>query len=711
MMQTTLTGLNRNRLRRWLAVFFLALAIPTGILVYQAYSQLKWEAFHQHRVLAEELAARIDNRYRQLLNEEETRSFSDYAFLVIAGDPSASFVQRSPLSDYPVSTAIPGLIGHFQVDAAGAFSTPLLPQPGVEPAAYGISADELDRRLALAGRMQQILSRNRLVRDGESGTIGGKAVRVQPGLRSDRPTTAHAPGTAADTDTAARLSLDDAAAPPPRQAEQQPAGQAAFDRLNEAITPLQQERKQKHSQALGRVEDLKLDSRYHALPTDEQPVGPAVAPAPLAEKRAARRERSALPEALSETGLVSAEPTLETETAVPRTGQSALRIHTFESEIDPFEISLLDSGHFVLFRRVWRDGQRYVQGVLIEQQPFLQGGIQSAFLETALSQMSELIVAYQGNVFTAFTGQAARGYLSSAEELRGALLYQRRLSAPLSGIELIFSITRLPAAPGSSLVSWIAAVLALVLLGGFYLMYRLGAGQIDLARQQQDFVSAVSHELKTPLTSIRMYGEMLREGWADDAKKQTYYDYIFDESERLSRLITNVLQLARMTRNDLQVDLRPVSAGELLDTVRSRVGAQVERAGFEFTLDCSDAAAGSVIRVDPDYFTQIIINLVDNAIKFSARAERRAIDLGCALRQDGSVLFTVRDYGPGVPRDQMKKIFKLFYRSENELTRETVGTGIGLALVHQLVLAMDGQVDIVNQSPGAEFRVSFATSS
>ena len=90
-------------------------------------------------------------------------------------------------------------------------------------------------------------------------------------------------------------------------------------------------------------------------------------------------------------------------------------------------------------------------------------------------------------------------------------------------------------------------------------MYRLGVKQIRLTRQQQDFVSAVSHELKTPLTSIRMYGEILREGWADEEKKKTYYAYIHDESERLSRLISNVLQLARMTRNELRIDLKPVT--------------------------------------------------------------------------------------------------------------------------------------------------------
>ena len=385
---------------------------------------------------------------------------------------------------------------------------------------------------------------------------------------------------------------------------------------------------------------------------------------------------------------------------------SEIRIRTFESEIDPFEFSLLDSGHFVLFRKVWRDGQRFIQGAVIEQQPFLQGLIESMFLDTALSTMSDLLVAYRGDVFSAFSGRAAREYLSSAEALRGTLLYQTRLSAPLGDVELILSIKRLPAGAGGRVISWLAAILLLVLCGGFYLMYRLGAGQIDLTRQQQDFVAAVSHELKTPLTSIRMYGEMLREGWASEDKKKIYYDYIFDESERLSRLIANVLQLARMTRNKLQIDTKPLTVAALMDGIRSRVSSQLERAGFELNMSCEADAGQAIIQADPDGFSQIFINLVDNAIKFSASAEKKVIDIGCQRLRDGSVQFSVRDYGPGVAADQMKKIFKLFYRSENELTRETVGTGIGLALVHQLAQAMGGQVDIVNREPGAEFRVN-----
>jgi signal transduction histidine kinase len=481
-------------------------------------------------------------------------------------------------------------------------------------------------------------------------------------------------------------------------AEQLAPGQAAFDRLNKAAAPREQENKQQAS-TLGRVEDLQLDYRYQSEPAAAVERQVTSSRTPVATKR---KERSVLPEPAE--GVREADaPALDSSRM-----QADLRIRTFESEIDPFEFSLLDSGHFVLFRKVWRDGQRYIQGALIEQQPFVQGLIETMFLETTLSTMSDLLLAWRGDVFSAFSGRSAREYLSSAETLRGTVLYQSHLSAPLGDLELILSITRLPAGAGGRVITWLAVILLLVLFGGFYLMYRLGAGQIDLTRQQQDFVSAVSHELKTPLTSIRMYGEMLREGWASDEKKKIYYDYIFDESERLSRLIANVLQLARMTRNKLQVDTKPLAVAELLDGIRSTVSSQTERAGFELNVHCEPAAGQATIRADPDGFAQIFINLVDNAIKFSAGAEQKVIDIGCQRLRDGSVQFSVRDYGPGIPGDQMKKIFRLFYRSENELTRETVGTGIGLALVHQLARAMGGKVDVVNREPGAEFRVTIA---
>jgi len=387
--------------------------------------------------------------------------------------------------------------------------------------------------------------------------------------------------------------------------------------------------------------------------------------------------------------------------------QESVRITTFESEIDPFSFSLLDSGHFVLYRKVWRNGERYTQGLLFNQQDFLQEIIETTFRKTSLSTMSNLVIAYQGNVFSVFSGEAYQASYSSIAKLRGELLYQARLSSPLSDIQLIFSITHLPLGAGANVIVWATFIIGLVLLVGVFFIYRLGIRQITLVQQQQDFVSSVSHELKTPLTSIRMYGEILREGWAEEEKKKIYYDYIYDESERLSRLIDNVLQLARMTRNELQLNTKSITVAELMDTIRSKISSQLERSDFELNLDFSNIDEKISLHVDPDAFLQIFINLIDNSVKFSRQAKIKKIDLICKKDINHSVKFTVRDYGPGVAKNQMGKIFTLFYRAESELTRETVGTGIGLALVHRLITNMNGKIEVINKNPGAEFSVTF----
>jgi signal transduction histidine kinase len=330
---------------------------------------------------------------------------------------------------------------------------------------------------------------------------------------------------------------------------------------------------------IGKVSDLKLDedlqkkseSLERAQEQQRQEISRDYAPS-----RAKRREQIALPESV---------PSADREEITNVAGPTDLRINTFESEIDPLEFSLLDSGHFVLFRNVWREGERYIQGLLVNQNAFVAGAIEKAFYDSRLSTMSNLIVGYQDDVISYYPGPVHSSYPGSAGEMQGALLYSKRLSAPLESLELIFSINRLPQGPGATVLGWVTVVLAMVFVGGFITLYRLGLSQINLARQQQDFVSAVSHELKTPLTSIRMYGEMLKEGWADDAKRQDYYEFIHDESERLTRMITNVLQLAKITRNEPNFDLRSTRVGELMSNIESKIASQVERAGFALNFD------------------------------------------------------------------------------------------------------------------------------
>lgn len=706
-----------RRLKLALAAFFLALAIPTAMLVWHAYDQLKWEAFYRFRLQAEELTARIDASLAEAMRDAESRGVGDYGFLVIAGDPSASFVERSPLARFPVESDVPGVLGYFQVDAAGQFSTPLVPTDNTDPGSYGVSDAELELRKQREVSIYSVLESNRLVDAApaspsalspviEESVADSLATRFASGRRDDAPAVSIAPqrqalgeareGAKAETESNAYEVAAEPVASMMAQERDPNVAQKGFDDLAEADRPPTQgiasrARPVKSSQTPRRnVDDLKLDERY----AEKAP--------PKDGRLEAKRESADQLKRKEQVFVPAPQTDLDADLAAVQRG---LRISTFESEVSPYDFRLLASGHFVLFRQVWRDGQRQIQGVLIEQSAFLQQAVETAFSNTGLYDMSNLVVAYQGHVLAELNGRAG-SYPGERQDLSGALLYRARLTAPLDTLELIFSINRLPAGAGGPLLAWVAGILVLVSLAGFFMMYRYGMRQIELGRQQQDFVSAVSHELKTPLTSIRMYGEMLKEGWADEEKRQTYYNYIYDESERLSRLIANVLQLARMSRNELQVETQAIAVAELMDMTRSKVESQIERAGFQINFETDPRLADQSVDVDADAFAQIVINLVDNALKFSRGADTRVIEVGAHLQQD-QVIFGVRDYGPGVPREQMKKIFKLFYRLENELTRETVGTGIGLALVHQLCQAMGGSVDVVNRQPGAEFRACF----
>lgn len=159
---------NERRLRWLLAGLFLALAVPTAAVLWQAYSQLKWEAYHQLRGQAEELTRRIDATIAEGIAAAEARSFAEFSFLNVSGDPGAGFVQHSPLSAYPVVQDLPGVIGYFQLDSEGRFSTPLLPDSESGASALGLSSEELGERQALAGRMRRILAESQMVEGREA---------------------------------------------------------------------------------------------------------------------------------------------------------------------------------------------------------------------------------------------------------------------------------------------------------------------------------------------------------------------------------------------------------------------------------------------------------------------------------------------------------------------------------------------------------------
>ena len=679
--------------------FFVVLAIPTAILITYTYSQLKWETFHRERQLAEELVKRIDRRFQDFVTRENARPFTDYSFLNI--EANTNQLQRSPLSSFPINQTISGTLGYFQIDPNGQMSTPILPADNKDQRLSSELPDK-DKRVAQRNLMLNILSQNQLIAAKPPAVAMAKAAPARrPALMAIQKATEGRSDTG--NESADRLS-NLASSPAPQAAMEEASEEQQAFAPQVLFEQLKSKRESSDSaqlkQSLGRLEDLKLSKQFRPEQKAE-PVEKEKARKKIAIKKdisTLRKEQNILPERQA---LALADSDQQSQS---RTG---IKVSMFESEIDAFEFSVLDSGHFVLFRKVWKDGQRLVQGILFEPNALIDGIIRPAFIETAVSGSSNLTVGYEGNILSVLRGHSQRSYISSVSDVKGFLLLESRLADPFSGISLVFSLNQLRSGPGATVVNWLAVLLVVILCSGFYLMYRLGVRQINVARQQQDFISAVSHELKTPLTSIRMYGEMLMQGWMEEEKRKQYYAFIHDESERLTRLINNVLQMARMTRNEMQLDMKTYTAEQLCDTIRSKVSSQIERAGFSLTLKCEQQCESLSLELDIDYFVQIIINLVDNAIKFSAKAETRQIDITCLPMGKDKIQWRIRDYGPGIPRTQMRKIFELFYRSESELTRETMGTGIGLALVTELTQAMNGNIDVVNQTPGSEFQVSF----
>jgi signal transduction histidine kinase len=250
---------------------------------------------------------------------------------------------------------------------------------------------------------------------------------------------------------------------------------------------------------------------------------------------------------------------------------------------------------------------------------------------------------------------------------------------------------------GSVLVILCAVGLGLVSL------WRGTAQQLQLAQKKDDFISAVSHELRTPLTSIRMYAELLEKGWVKTPeKRQRYYRNVHQESERLGRLIDNVLDFARIQRGKKRYAF---SLGDLnicvADTVEM-IRPYAEQQQFHIQ---TELAPHEPFVFDRDAVTQIVINLIDNAIKYARDAQDKHVTVR-TRHADAHSTIEVEDRGPGIPRKQHKKVFEAFFRTEAEATRSTTGTGLGLALVKRFAQAHQGDVHIASAQPkGALLRV------
>lgn len=215
--------------------------------------------------------------------------------------------------------------------------------------------------------------------------------------------------------------------------------------------------------------------------------------------------------------------------------------------------------------------------------------------------------------------------------------------------------------------------------------------QLTLARQKTDFVSNVSHELKTPLTSIRMFSELLAEGRVNDpAKQRSYLGIITAEAARLTRLINNVLDFARIERGEKKYSFEPVDLVGLVRETTESYRPNLEASGF--LLKCELPERGRLVNGDRDALAQVIVNLLSNAEKYSDSRKEVLV----RITEEASPLpyldIQVMDRGLGVPRGSEEKIFEKFYRAHDALSSGIQGSGLGLTLARQIARAHGGDV-------------------
>lgn len=222
----------------------------------------------------------------------------------------------------------------------------------------------------------------------------------------------------------------------------------------------------------------------------------------------------------------------------------------------------------------------------------------------------------------------------------------------------------------------------------------------ELADRRGQFVSAVTHELRTPLTTFCLYSQMLADGMVRDADAQAqYHSTLHRESQRLTRIVESVLEYARLGKRKPHAKPEATSIAALLDASLPALRERSQACGLEL-IDTREGDAGGAIRVDRATFDRILSNLVDNACKYAAGSEPPHVEL-TASASASSLEIRVRDFGPGIPASESKRIFDPFFRGSAHSDGATPGLGLGLALCKALAREMGGDLSLIQPTGGS----------
>ena len=616
----------KNRLKKRLIVIYSAIfaviALPVAWLLYDSYLHMQDESKAEWAMHAAQVLKMADNRIKDDLAIENKRSFMEYRFIKVAKTISAG--EQPTYSDlalnFPVTSCnsdsskldycsqYAGLIGHFQIDPDGVFSTPYLP----------------------AGALGQVQLENKEIRESFQNQL--KFIVRDMGIKNK--------GTAATQDTSKGSENYNAL--------DQLANEVDLSKSKNRKKRMRVERTSEQEQFAFNVESAKMDT----------------------------------------SGLYR---------IFPYVGTMDIAIESFQAE--------LNRQYIVFYRNVLRGEENFVQGFVVDLREYLKSIVELEIGDYA-SEDNHLALkfTYKGDL------------ISFGIDTRNTIkVFEENLAEPLNAITMSMYVDESVQKSGNGqvisngqLLFLIGGIMFLLLGGGLISIYRLTQSQLDLAQKRQDFISAVSHELKTPLTTIKMRAEILQTSYQkmDDAKRKRSFDQIASESDRLTRLIQNVLDLSKIDGNRWVANIKKDWPKAVLDDFVTMYTKNIEDHGFSLTVSCDSDIDRVQLMMDRDAVMQILTNLVDNSLKFSKNADYKMIIIEMKTEGD-HVYLAVRDYGPGIPPSEMKKVFQEFYRVENEMTRTTKGTGIGLSMVKKLCALSNMKIEIENANPGLRTKIHF----
>jgi two-component system, OmpR family, phosphate regulon sensor histidine kinase PhoR len=333
----------------------------------------------------------------------------------------------------------------------------------------------------------------------------------------------------------------------------------------------------------------------------------------------------------------------------------------------------------------------------------------SELFESVLGTMIDGVVVVDGRLSLLYVNRAARNLLDLGERrVTGRLISEASRSAPLQDViettlrTRTHQRTELQLTRQKLTLAVSAAPLDLDPAAGILIVLHDVTELRRLERMRREFVSNVSHELKTPLTSIQAYADTLMSGGLEDeANNRSFVERISEQAERLQTLILDLLRLARIESDEVAFEIGSVDVGEVIsECVEDRADLAAAK-GLSLVMKPPPRAA--VAKVEPEGLRTILSNLIENGLNYTPAGGQVTV----AWAVHGSeVKISVSDTGVGIPREHQARVFERFYRVDRARSRALGGTGLGLAIVKHLVQAFNGRVELESeQGRGSNFIV------